>query len=399
MSIQQLREARNEVAKQMRHLNDEHKSSWSNDLQQQFDQLGDKMTQLDQQIANEQRVLDAMGDRFDDVPKIKDAQNTNAVTENAVFRAWAMGGVQNLTPEQAQAYRNTMSTGVGSEGGYTVKKEVATSILERLKAFGAMRQVASRIVTQSGNAIDYPTTDGTNEEGELVPENQTATAGDISFGTLGLGVQKFSSKVIAVPYELLQDSQIDIEALINKRLRERIGRSQNSYFTNGTGVSQPKGLITAAAVGKVGAAGKIVTYDDLVDLQESVDDAYRIDGMSWMMTQQLRAEVRKMKDANGRPIWMPSYDAGIGAPQDELLLGERLVINNHMAKPGLNAKTLAYGAMGKYLIRDVMEISLFRFADSAFTMKGQVGFLAWARAGGNLMDIGGAVKVYQQAAS
>lgn len=399
MSIQQLREARNEVAKQMRHLNDEHKSSWSNDLQQQFDQLGDKMTQLDQQIANEQRVLDAMGDRFDDVPKIKDAQNTNAVTENAVFRAWAMGGVQNLTPEQAQAYRNTMSTSVGSEGGYTVKKEVATSILESLKAFGAMRQVASRIVTQSGNAIDYPTTDGTNEEGELVPENQTATAGDISFGTLGLGVQKFSSKVIAVPYELLQDSQIDIEALINKRLRERIGRSQNSYFTNGTGVSQPKGLITAAAVGKVGAAGKIVTYDDLVDLQESVDDAYRIDGMSWMMTQQLRAEVRKMKDANGRPIWMPSYDAGIGAPQDELLLGERLVINNHMAKPGLNAKTLAYGAMGKYLIRDVMEISLFRFADSAFTMKGQVGFLAWARAGGNLMDIGGAVKVYQQAAS
>ena len=56
-----------------------------------------------------------------------------------------------------------------------------------------------------------------------------------------------------------------------------------------------------------------------MDLQESVDDAYKIDGMSWMMTQQLRAEVRKMKDANGRPIWMPSYDAGIGAPQDELL--------------------------------------------------------------------------------
>ena len=211
--------------------------------------------------------------------------------------------------------------------------------------------------------------------------------------------QKFSSKVIAVPFELLQDSEVDIEALINKRLRERIGRAQNSYFTNGSGVSQPKGLITASTVGKVGSAGKVITYDDLVDLQESVDDAYKIDGMSWMMTQQLRAEVRKMKDANGRPIWMPSYDAGIGAPQDELLLGERLVLNNHMAKPGLSAKTLAYGAMGKYVIRDVMEISLFRFADSAFTIKGQVGFLAWARAGGNLMDVGGAVKVYQQAAS
>ena len=399
MSIQQLREARNEVAKQMRHLNDEHKDKWSNELQGQFDQLSDKMNQLDQQIANEQRVLDALGDRFDDAPKIKDSANPHATSENAVFRAWAMGGVQNLTPEQAQAYRNAMSTGVGSEGGYTVRKEVAASILEALKNFGAMRQVATRIVTKSGNQIDYATTDGTSEEGELIAENQTATAGDITFGTAGLSAQKFSSKVIAVPFELLQDSEVDIEALINKRLRERIGRAQNSYFTNGSGVSQPKGLITASTVGKVGSAGKVITYDDLVDLQESVDDAYKIDGMSWMMTQQLRAEVRKMKDTNGRPIWMPSYDAGIGAPQDELLLGERLVINNHMAKPGLSAKTLAYGAMGKYVIRDVMEISLFRFADSAFTIKGQVGFLAWARAGGNLMDVGGAVKVYQQAAS
>ena len=399
MSIQQLREARNEVAKQMRHLNDEHKDKWSNELQGQFDQLSDKMSQLDQQIANEQRVLDALGDRFDDALKIKDSANPHATSENAVFRAWAMGGVQNLTPEQAQAYRNAMSTGVGSEGGYTVRKEVAASILEALKSFGAMRQVATRIVTQSGNQIDYATTDGTSEEGELIAENQTATAGDITFGTAGLSAQKFSSKVIAVPFELLQDSEVDIEALINKRLRERIGRAQNSYFTNGSGVSQPKGLITASTVGKVGSAGKVITYDDLVDLQESVDDAYKIDGMTWMMTQQLRAEVRKMKDANGRPIWMPSYDAGIGAPQDELLLGERLVINNHMAKPGLSAKTLAYGAMGKYVIRDVMEISLFRFADSAFTIKGQVGFLAWARAGGNLMDVGGAVKVYQQAAS
>ena len=399
MSIQQLREARNEVAKQMRHLNDEHKDKWNNELQGQFDQLSDKMSQLDQQIANEQRVLDALDDRFDGVPKIKDSANPNATSENAIFRAWAMGGVQNLTPEQAQTYRNAMSTGVGSEGGYTVRKEVAASILEALKNFGAMRQVATRIVTKSGNQIDYATTDGTSEEGELIAENQTAAAGDITFGTAGLSAQKFSSKVIAVPFELLQDSEVDIEALINKRLRERIGRAQNSYFTNGSGVSQPKGLITASTVGKVGSAGKVITYDDLVDLQESVDDAYKIDGMSWMMTQQLRAEVRKMKDTNGRPIWMPSYDAGIGAPQDELLLGERLVINNHMAKPGLSAKTLAYGAMGKYLIRDVMEISLFRFADSAFTIKGQVGFLAWARAGGNLMDVGGAVKVYQQAAS
>ena len=162
------------------------------------------MSQLDQQIANEQRVLDALDDRFDGVPKIKDSANPNATSENAIFRAWAMGGVQNLTPEQAQTYRNAMSTGVGSEGGYTVRKEVAASILEALKNFGAMRQVATRIVTKSGNQIDYATTDGTSEEGELIAENQTATAGDITFGTAGLSAQKFSSKGMACPLDWCQ---------------------------------------------------------------------------------------------------------------------------------------------------------------------------------------------------
>jgi len=45
-----------------------------------------------------------------------------------------------------------------------------------------------------------------------------------------------------------------------------------------------------------------------------------------------------------------------------------------------------------------MEVSIFRFTDSAYTKLGQVGFLAWARAGGNLLDTNG-VKLYQHSAT
>jgi len=47
----------------------------------------------------------------------------------------------------------------------------------------------------------------------------------------------------------------------------------------------------------------------------------------------------------------------------------------------------------------VMAVEMFRFTDSAFTKKGQVGFLAWLRSGGNLIDVGGAVRVFINAAS
>jgi len=44
-------------------------------------------------------------------------------------------------------------------------------------------------------------------------------------------------------------------------------------------------------------------------------------------------------------------------------------------------------------------MTIYRFTDSAYTSKGQVGFLAWMRSGGNLVDAGGAVRYYQNSAS
>lgn len=70
-----------------------------------------------------------------------------------------------------------------------------------------------------------------------------------------------------------------------------------------------------------------------------------------------------------------------------------------MPVPAAAAKSIAFGDFSLYKIRDVMAITLFRFNDSAYVKKGQVGFLAWMRSGGNLIDVGGAVKLFQHGAA
>jgi hypothetical protein len=63
-------------------------------------------------------------------------------------------------------------------------------------------------------------------------------------------------------------------ALLNKRVRDRIGRIQNRMMTAaGTGTGTPFALVSAAGVGKTGATGQTttVTYDDLIDLIDSID--------------------------------------------------------------------------------------------------------------------------------
>jgi HK97 family phage major capsid protein len=399
MSMQALRErlsATNKSANQL--LAEKGSQTWSKEDQAKFDGLMEEAERLQSQIEAHQKVLDLeAGKAFKDVPRNQPGEKTEARKGVELF---LRKHSKDLSQEEAALIRNTMSTTTGSEGGYTVQTEIASTVIQAMKDFGAMRKLASNIVTTQGNDLSYPTSDGTAEEGEIVAQNVAAADGDIAFGTVPLNVFKFGSKVITIPIELLQDTNVDIVALLNQRIRERIGRIGNRMFTTGTGVAQPNGLITAAGVGRVGAGGQVATviYDDLIELVDSLDVAYQTEKCGFQFAQSMRRVIRKLKDTAGRPIWTPSYDEGASAKTPDLLLGYPVEINNHVAAPAANAKSIAFGDTSKYMIRDAMQVTLFRFEDSAFLKKGQVGFLAWARMGGNLLDVN-AVKTYQHPAA
>lgn len=383
--------------------------TWTAEDKAKFDAVVDEAERVEQQIEAHQRALNIAADKdFKDVPRNEPGAKKTELQQG--LEIYLRKSAREMSQEDAQKVRNTMSTTTAGEGGYTVQPLVATSLIDLLKAYGFMRRVADQLTTANGADLNYPTSDGTTEVGELVAQNTPAALADVSFGTRALNTFKFGSKIITVPIELLQDTSIDIVALIYQRMRDRIGRAQNSFFTTGTGTAQPMGLFTAAGVGKTGTTGQTTTviYDDLVDLVDSLDAAYldnppstpSLPGVEpgWMFSQTMRRTVRKIKDTAGRPIWTPSYDEGAAAKTPDRLLGYPVNINNDIAAPAANAKTIAFGNLHKYLIRDAMEVTMFRFDDSAFVSKGQIGFLAWSRAGGNLMDVN-AVKTYQHSAT
>jgi HK97 family phage major capsid protein len=82
-----------------------------------------------------------------------------------------------------------------------------------------------------------------------------------------------------------------------------------------------------------------------------------------------------------------------------MLLGYPITINQDVASMAASATSILFGDFSFYTIRDAMAVEMFRFTDSAYTKLGQVGFLAWMRSGGNLIDVGGAVKLFVNAAS
>ena len=371
---------------------------------------------IDGEMAREQRAAQLAMES----PQAQHEAALNAATrdpakqgdDSKALRAFLTGGLQSMAAEdrtrmlarQTPEIRNAMSTTTTTEGGFTTALEYQKSLEVAMRAFGGMRAVARQMRTGTGITMNFPTVDATLEIGAIVGQNAPVSPQGTSFGNTTLDVFKYTSNSIALPFELVQDSFIDIEAYIQDLLAMRLGRITNTHFTVGTGSGQPFGIVPRAAAGKVGAAGSTLSvgYDDLVDLEHSVDPAYRSQpGVGYMMHDTSVKALRKIKDAQNRPIFVPGYEADAlingGAP--DRLMGRPIYINQDMPVMAANAKSILFGQLSKYVIRDVMDLTLFRMTDSAYTLSGQIGFVAFLRAGGNLIDAGGAVRVFQNSAT
>lgn len=417
-SIQALRERRATAAKTLQALVDKDKTpEWKPEHQSQYDAAMNDIGEIDAQIKRHQDAMTAIADSLD-VAREQFTKTEGAHQgDNKALRAYLVGGLANMAPEDLQRMRGrqvgdianvmsgpqaAMSTTTPSEGGYTVATEYYRQLTEAMKLSGGVRQVASVIQTGTGAQMNFPTTDATAEEGEIVGQNAAVNGGDTTFGNIQMDVYKYSSKKIAIPFELLQDSMFDLEAYIQRLLALRIGRITEKHFTVGTGSSQPKGITVAATVGKAMGTGNMTAfaYDDLVDLEHSVDPVYRVGAnVGYMVHDSTLKFLRKIKDTQTRPIFVPGYEQGNPGGAPDRLLGRPIYVNQYMPAMAASAKSVAFGDFSKYLIRDVMDLTLFRMADSGFLLNGQIGFVAFNRVGGNLIDVGGAVKTLQQSAS
>jgi HK97 family phage major capsid protein len=323
------------------------------------------------------------------------------------FGAWvrSLDGVAGMEPEQRQILRNggldtqelrALGVGTNTAGGFTVPQGFRDELIRQMAAFGGMLDVAQVIRTDSGGKLVWPTMDDTATEGRILAENTVAPQTDVAFGQADLDAYMYTSDAVLVSFQLLNDAAIDVEGVVRSALAERVGRIWNRHFTTGTGTSQPDGIVTGAPIAKTGAAGQTttVTFDDLLDVIHAVDPAYRATGVGWMMSDAAMKAVRRLKDADGRPLWEPSLQAGVA----ETLLGYPITINQHVPAPAASAKSILFGNFrAAYVIRIVNDFGLLRlnerYADAL-----QVGFLGYARADGTLQNAS-AVRAYQHSAT
>lgn len=356
---------------------------------EQWDRMESDMSGLSEDIERGERAarMEAVGvTPSRETPEERAEQGEPEYRD--AFERFLRYGLGKLTAEERglveAGYTEVRAQGTTPDaaGGYTVPETMLNKITETMKAFGGLASVVGGFTTDSGNPLNWPTSDETAAEGVILDENTAASEDDITFGTNTLGAYTYSSNIVRVSKQLIQDSGLDIEAFVGRKLGERLGRITAKHIANGTGVSQPQG-ISAAAAGKTGAvsATPVITYDDLVDLEHSVDPAYRANAR-YAFNDLSLAILRKLKDADDRPLWVPSLTAG--APST--INGYAYTVDNGLPAPAAAAKSLFFGDLNAgYVLRRVNGGQLMRL-EERYAEFLQVGFLSFLRMDGKLDD-------------
>lgn len=324
------------------------------------------------------------------------AARTTAELARSAHRNWIRGGVSAMSEDERQYVSQrlaalppevrALATGSGAAGGYTVEDERLQRIESAMKRFGGMMESSEIIATSTGADMPFPTADDTGNTGAQLDENTQIAQQDVTFGQIVLKSYTFTSKLILVPWQLLQDSAFDIERWLDEKLGERIGRIVNTRATTGTGVGTLRGIVVASTAGKTAASATAVTFLELLDLKHSVDPAYRM-GAKWMFNDATLKALKQLVDGASRPIWQPGIASSFSGGYPDTIDGDRYVINQDMASMTTGQKTILYGDLSKYKLRIVKGVTLValreRYADYL-----QTGLFGFYRCDGNLIDAG-----------
>ena len=324
----------------------------------------------------------------------------NPVTQRQI------GGGQTVSPTESQEYRQSMIrylaggindgvcrfdsyggseartilgvsiTGDGATGGVLAPTVLEKALLDFNRDYNIMRRIASVRASESDVDIPYTTTHTTAYH---VNEGADFTASTPAWAKVTMKAYKAAALTV-VTHEAMQDMFLDMESWIRDDFGMAFADLEENDFVNGTGSGQPTGFLGSASSALTTASASAVTGDELIDLTFAVDRKYRERGV-FVISDTAMKLIRKLKLGTGDYLWQPGIQDG----QPDRLLGYPVYTCTKMPAVAASAKPIAFGDFRRYRILDRRGLYVQRL-NELYATSGQVGFMAYRRYDGKLLD-------------
>jgi HK97 family phage major capsid protein len=275
--------------------------------------------------------------------------------------------------------------------------DVYSTIVQHLvETSSLMRAGATVVTTSTGEDLVIPKSTGFVSSA-IIGEGASITESDPTLATVTLKAFKYAN-YFEISQELANDTPTNLLSFLATQAALSLGLGATGYgddIINGTGTTQPRGLLLDAATGVTGPTGTGTSLgvqgtvghgtDALWNLVGSVAEPYAASpSAAFLLRNASDIIVRKLKDTTGQPIQ--------GLTTRGQLLGYPSYIDPFVPAMANAAESIAFGDMSKYFVRIVNGVRFERSDEFKF-QDDLIAFRCILRLDGALVDTG-AVKTF-----
>lgn len=236
-------------------------------------------------------------------------------------------------------FRNASEVTQTTDIGSVIPTTVMEKVIEKIEATGMILPLVTRTAYKGGVSIPKssvkPVATWVAERG--TSDKQKKSTGQISFTYHKLRC------AVAVSLETDVVSLSVFESTLIASVTEAMVKAIEQSIVSGTGVGQPKGILTEATVDSQTIQVTDITYDTLLDAEGALPLEYENSAV-YCMTKKTFIAYQKIKDADGQPIARVNY--GITGKPERSLLGRAVILCNYLES---YSATLAVGKAFAFL--------------------------------------------------
>ena len=188
----------------------------------------------------------------------------------------------------------------------------------------------------------------------------------------------FSSYKIAAVSKLnnrfIEDMHFNVEKYLTNEFARRFGRAEEQVFINGTGISEPSGLLMTAETGRSIDTTENLSYDDIIALYFATKPEFRKNGV-WLMNDNTALTLRTLKDKDGNYLLRQS---------DDTIHSRPVVISPYMPDIAAGSIPVAFGDLSYFWILERQPLSV-KILTELYSRENLTGYAAYERIDGRLI--------------
>lgn len=277
----------------------------------------------------------------------------------------------------------------GADGGFLVPQSFYDSVILGMTQLSPLLDPANVTIRNSDNGrpMGIAGMDLTGITSTIIGENtKTVKAAPPTMTQKMLGAYTFKTSPIGVGLEFEQDSFVDVMQLLATAFSVGLARGASVYLANGTGISQPTGLVVAAGnPGVQTALPTVIDVDELLSVYHSVDSYHRNSPKCAWVFSDPQWRLIKQTAAHLGGSGLSSWKLALEHSGDETLFGKKVLLDPNFSS-GPSSK-FVFGDLAYYAVRIGGGMRVRRNMETQIEF-GEALYTAQLRVDSNLIAVG-----------